>query len=309
MSKHRALDQLTTEQRHPSSMKIDTLPAIEIVQLMNQEDHRVCEAVEKEKAAIARTIECVADALRRGGRLIYLGAGTSGRLGVLDASECPPTFSTPPEWVVGLIAGGDQALRTAVEGAEDDRNGAKLPLQELNCGQGDVVIGIAASGRTPFVIGGLEWARQYGATTVGITCNSPSPLEDSADWVVAPVVGPEIISGSTRLKAGTATKMVLNMITTGAMIQLGKTYGNLMVDLTATNEKLKQRSHLLVKTITGLGAAEAERALRECDGEVKTAIVATQHQISPTEAREILGRCRGQLRQALDKELGGDDGA
>ena len=308
MSKHQALEQLTTEQRHPNSTKIDTLPTIEIVELMNQEDYRICEAVEKEKEAISRTIECVAEALGQGGRLIYLGAGTSGRLGVLDASECPPTFSTPPEWVVGIIAGGDQALRTAVEGAEDDRNGAKIPLQELNCGHRDVVIGIASSGRTPFVIGGLEWARQCGVTTVGITCNSPSPLEESADWVIAPVVGPEIISGSTRLKAGTATKMVLNMITTGAMIRLGKTYGNLMVDLKATNEKLKQRSHGLVKTLTGVGDTEAEQALRESDGEVKTAVVATYHQISPTEAREILNRFRGQLRPALDEGQGGRDG-
>jgi N-acetylmuramic acid 6-phosphate etherase len=308
MSKHRALEQLTTEQRHPDSMTIDTLPTIDIVQLMNQEDQRVCNAVEMEKDAIARTIERVADSLRQGGRLIYLGAGTSGRLGVLDASECPPTFSTPPDWIVGIIAGGDRALRSAVEGAEDDANGARLPLQELNCGNLDVVIGIASSGRTPFVLGGLQWARQQGATTVGITCNSMSPLEDCADWVIAPVVGPEIISGSTRLKAGTATKMVLNMITTGAMIRLGKTYGNLMVDLTATNEKLKQRSKLLVKTITGLDDAEAEGVLRQCDGEVKTAVVATHHQLSPDEARELLGRCRGQLRQALDGAAGGHHG-
>ena len=304
MSNPKALAHLTTEQRHPESTAIDSESAVEIVELMNREDVQVCEAVRKVKDSIARTIDQVTLCLRNHGRLIYLGAGTSGRLGVLDASECPPTFSTPPEWVVGIIAGGDRALRTAVEGAEDDRNGATDALKQMNCGPQDVVVGIASSGRTPYVLGGLEMARECGATTVGITCNAASPLEAHADWVIAPVVGPEIVSGSTRLKAGTATKMILNMITTGAMIRLGKTYGNLMVDLTATNEKLRQRSRMLVKTLTQQTEEEVERVLSLCDGEVKTAVVAIQSQLSPDEARQHLARCGGHLRRALNESRG-----
>ncbi len=304
MSNPKALAHLTTEQRHPESTSIDSESAVEIVELMNREDVQVCEAVRKVKDSIARTIDQVTLCLRNHGRLIYLGAGTSGRLGVLDASECPPTFSTPPEWVVGIIAGGDRALRTAVEGAEDDRNGATDALKQMNCGPQDVVVGIASSGRTPYVLGGLEMARECGATTVGITCNAASPLEAHADWVIAPVVGPEIVSGSTRLKAGTATKMILNMITTGAMIRLGKTYGNLMVDLTATNEKLRQRSRMLVKTLTQQTEEEVERVLSLCDGEVKTAVVAIQSQLSPDEARQHLARCGGHLRRALNESRG-----
>ena len=295
---------LTTEQRHPESTSIDSESAVEIVELMNREDVQVCEAVRKVKDSIARTIDQVTLCLRNHGRLIYLGAGTSGRLGVLDASECPPTFSTPPEWVVGIIAGGDRALRTAVEDAEDDRNGATDALKQMNCGPQDVVVGIASSGRTPYVLGGLEMARECGATTVGITCNAASPLEAHADWVIAPVVGPEIVSGSTRLKAGTATKMILNMITTGAMIRLGKTYGNLMVDLTATIEKLRQRSRMLVKTLTQQTEEEVERVLSLCDGEVKTAVVTIQSQLSPDEARQHLARCGGHLRRALNESRG-----
>ena len=304
MNNPKALAHLTTEQRHPESTSIDSESAVEIVELMNREDVQVCEAVRKVKDSIARTIDQVTLCLRNHGRLIYLGAGTSGRLGVLDASECPPTFSTPPEWVVGIIAGGDRALRTAVEGAEDDRNGATDALKQMNCGPQDVVVGIASSGRTPYVLGGLEMARECGATTVGITCNAASPLEAHADWVIAPVVGPEIVSGSTRLKAGTATKMILNMITTGAMIRLGKTYGNLMVDLTATNEKLRQRSRMLVKTLTQQTEEEVERVLSLCDGEVKTAVVAIQSQLSPDEARQHLARCGGHLRRALNESRG-----
>ena len=304
MSNPKALAHLTTEQRHPESTAIDSESAVEIVELMNREDVQVCEAVRKVKDSIARTIDQVTLCLRNHGRLIYLGAGTSGRLGVLDASECPPTFSTPPEWVVGIIAGGDRALRTAVEGAEDDRNGATDALKQMNCGPQDVVVGIASSGRTPYVLGGLEIARECGATTVGITCNASSPLEAHADWVIVPVVGPEIVSGSTRLKAGTATKMILNMITTGAMIRLGKTYGNLMVDLTATNEKLRQRSRMLVKTLTQQTEEEVERVLSLCDGEVKTAVVAIQSQLSPDEARQHLARCGGHLRRALNESRG-----
>lgn len=241
----------TTESRNPASERIDALTPLEFVRVMNGEDTRVAEAVGREAEPIARSIEVIADRLRRGGRLIYLGAGTSGRLGVLDASECPPTFSTPPEMVIGLIAGGSAALTRAVEGAEDHPEYAVADLRGVSLSAGDVVVGIATSGRTPYVIGGLDYARSVGAFAIGLVCTADSALAASADLMIAPVVGPEIITGSTRLKAGTATKLVLNMLTTGAMVQLGKTYGNLMVDLQATNAKLVARTRRIVAALTG----------------------------------------------------------
>ncbi len=294
------LAHLTTESQNPVSAEIDRLAPIEIVRLMNAEDATVAAAVAREEAAIARAIEVVADRLRRGGRLIYLGAGTSGRLGVLDAAECPPTFSTPPELVVGLIAGGPQAVLRAVEGAEDRREAAVADLESVGLAAGDVVFGIASSGRTPYVLAGLELARRRGAATIGLSCNRDAELAACADVVIAPVVGPEVLSGSTRLKAGTATKMVLNMVSTGAMIRLGKTYGNLMVDLRATSRKLVDRSRRIVATITGLGQPEAERLLAECGGEVKTAIVAHRRHVPADEARRLLAAAGGHLRAALD---------
>ena len=293
------MSQMTTEARNPASDKIDTLAPLEIVRLMNAEDARVAEAVGREAEAIARAVEVIADRLRGGGRLVYIGAGTSGRLGVLDASECPPTFSTPPEMVVGLIAGGYGALTRAVEGAEDAPESAVADLQKIYFSGGDCLVGIATSGRTPYVIGGLRYAREIGAFAIGLACNDASALAGVADLMITPVVGPEVISGSTRLKAGTATKLVLNTLTTGAMVLLGKTYGNLMVDLKATNTKLVVRSRRIVAELTGLSEAEAEEQLARCGGELKTAVVAYRRGVSAEEARKLLAAAGGQLRGAL----------
>jgi len=293
------MSQLTTEARNPASERIDTLSPLEIARLMNAEDARVPQAVGREAQAIARAMEVIAERLRTGGRLVYIGAGTSGRLGVLDASECPPTFSTPPELVVGLIAGGNSALTRAVEGAEDHPEQAVEDLKQIGLRAGDVLVGIATSGRTPYVIGGLCYAREIGAYAIGLACNDSSALTEVAELMITPIVGPEIISGSTRLKAGTATKLVLNMLTTGAMVLLGKTYGNLMVDLKATNTKLVQRTRRMVASLTGLSEDAAELKLKECDGELKTAVVAQRQGVSAAEARVLLEKAGGQLRGAL----------
>ena len=294
------LNQLTTEQRNPASEDIDRLSASQIVRLMNAEDAKVPEAVGRVAEPIARAIEGIAERIRRGGRLVYIGAGTSGRLGVLDATECPPTFSTPPELVVGLIAGGHAALTRSVEGAEDHPEYAEQDLQGIGLGEPDTVVGIATSGRTPYVIGGLKYARQIGALTVGISCNDVSVLSSECDIDISPVVGPEVVSGSTRLKAGTATKMVLNMLTTGAMVLLGKTYGNLMVDLRATNVKLTQRTCRIVAMLTQLSEREAQELLDRCDGELKTAVVVQRRKVLPDEARRLLADAGGHLRGAID---------
>ncbi len=293
------MSRLTTEARNPASERIDTLSPLDIVRLINEEDTRVPVAVSRESEAIAKGVEIIAQRLRAGGRLVYLGAGTSGRLGVLDASECPPTFSTPPELVVGVIAGGYGALTRAIEGAEDHPEAAVTDLKQINLSASDVLVGIATSGRTPYVIGGLQYARSIGAFAIGLACNDGSALASVADLMIAPVVGPEVISGSTRLKAGTATKLVLNTLTTGAMVLLGKTYGNLMVDLRATNTKLVARTRRIVAELTGLSEEAAEAKLRECDGELKTAVVAEVRGVSPAEAREFLRQAGGQLRGAL----------
>lgn len=290
---------LTTESRNPRSQDIDALSAIEIAKLMNDEDSQVAIAVGRELTSIASAIEVIANAFRNSGRLFYIGAGTSGRLGVLDASECPPTFSTQPAMVVGIIAGGSKALTTAVEGAEDDAEQGARDLQAHNFNSRDVLVGIATSGRTPYVIGALDYARSIGAMTIGLTCNAQSELHQHSDLILAPVVGPEILSGSTRLKSGTATKLILNMLTTGAMIKIGKTYGNLMVDLRASNSKLKLRSQRIVSDITGLTLEQSAEALQNCDGEVKTAIVATIRQVQADEARKLLTEAGGQLRLAI----------
>jgi N-acetylmuramic acid 6-phosphate etherase len=297
------MTQLTTEARNAASESIDRLSPLEIVRLMNAEDAQVAQAVGREASAIAQAIEVIAARLRSGGRLVYIGAGTSGRLGVLDASECPPTFSTPPELVVGLIAGGDTALRRAIEGAEDRPELAVEDLRRINLCAKDVFVGIASSGRTPYVIGGLNYAKQVGAFAIGFACNDGSALAGAADLMITPVVGPEVISGSTRLKAGTATKMVLNMLTTGVMVMLGKTYGNLMVDLKATNEKLVHRTRRILAALTGLSEEEAERQLARCDGELKTAAVAYHRNLSPDAARQWLAKCKGHLRPALETPL------
>src|SRR5262245_53394530 len=237
------MDHLQTEARNPASTDLDRLTPLELVRLMNAEDARVIPAVASQAEAIARAVEVIADRLRAGGRLIYTGAGTSGRLGVLDATECPPTFNATPGQVIGLIAGGPSALTRAVEGAEDRPELADHDLAAVHVSAKDVVVGIATSGRTPYVLGAVAYARRIGAFTIGLSCNADSDLIPEVDLAITPVVGPEVLSGSTRLKAGTATKLVLNMISTGAMVRLGKTFGNLMVDLRATNEKLRHRTN------------------------------------------------------------------
>lgn len=297
------LGDLTTEGRNPASEEIDRLSAFEIVHVMNREDARVAEAIGRIAGEIARAIDVIADRLSAGGRLIYIGAGTSGRLGVLDASECPPTFNSPPWQVIGLIAGGSKALTRAIEGAEDHPDLAVMDLERIGFSSGDVLVGIATSGRTPYVIGGLRHAQGIGACTIGISCNEDAELNEVSDLVLAPIVGPEIISGSTRLKAGTATKQVLNMLTTGAMVRLGKTYGNLMVDLQATNSKLADRSARIVAELTGLARKEADRLLEQCSGDVKTSFVVHRRGVTPAVARRILEQAGGRLRDALDRDV------
>jgi N-acetylmuramic acid 6-phosphate etherase len=307
-----SLGRLTTEAVNPASARIDELDAAAIVAVMNAEDALVAAAVARESAAIARAIDVIADRFRRGGRLVYIGAGTSGRLGVLDASECPPTFGTPPEMVVGLIAGGPQALTRAVEGAEDSRELAAADLAAIDLSAADVLVGIATSGRTPYVLGGLAHARAVGAFAIGFACNDNSELEPLTDLMIVPRVGPEIVTGSTRLKAGTATKMVLNMLTTGAMIRIGKTYGNLMVDLRATNTKLVARTRRIVTLLTGASEEEAERLVAAADGELKTAVVSRARGVSPADARRLLAEAGGHLRRAVGdaplRPRGPDDG-
>ena len=294
------LNNLTTESRNPASEAIDTLSAADIVDLMNSEDASVAAAVGKQRESIARAIEVIADRLRSEGRLIYIGAGTSGRLGVLDASECPPTFNTDPSQVVGLIAGGQTAMFRAVEGAEDSPETAAADLKGIDLSDKDVLVGIATSGRTPYVIGGLKYARSIGCCAIGFSCNDDAALAECSDLTIIPVVGPEVVCGSTRLKAGTATKMVLNMLTTGAMVLLGKTYGNLMVDLRASNVKLIERTRRIVSELTDLSEADAEKLLDRCDGELKTAVVAQLCGLSAEEARVRLEEAGGHLRRALE---------
>ncbi|MCX7840138.1 MAG: N-acetylmuramic acid 6-phosphate etherase [Anaerolineae bacterium] len=288
-----------TEATNAATVDIDTLPTLEMVQRINAEDHRVAPAVAAELPAIARAIDAIAERMRRGGRLIYIGAGTSGRLGVLDAAECPPTFSTSPDQVVALIAGGERALTHAIEGAEDDEDAGGRDIAALNVSERDCVVGIAASGRTPYVIGGLREAKRRGAFIVSVACNRPAPIHDLADVSIAPLVGPEVIAGSTRLKAGTAQKMVLNILSTGTMIRLGKTFGNLMVDVQATNTKLRERARRIVAQVCNVSDEKADALLARCDGEVKTAIVVARAGVSPDEARARLRAVNGVVRDAL----------
>lgn len=288
-----------TETRNAASATIDSLSPLQIVRLMNAEDQHVIDAVAREELAIARAIDVIAERFAIGGRLIYVGAGTSGRLGVLDASECPPTFSSDPEMVVGLIAGGRDALTRAIEGAEDNALAAVSELKTLHVADRDVVMGIATSGRTPYVLGALKYARSIGAFTIGFACNQGSAVARVAELMIAPIVGPEVITGSTRLKAGTATKLVLNMLTTGAMVRIGKTYGNLMVDLRATNDKLRDRAERIVADLTNLSQPQSAELLNRCGGEVKTAIVAAIRNVSPDEARRLLSERAGHLRATL----------
>lgn len=294
-----SLGGLTTEGRNPASLDLDKLSALEIVKLINAEDAKIARAVDLVAPAIARAIDVIAQRMADGGRLIYVGAGTSGRLGVLDAVECPPTFSTDPAQVVGLMAGGPAGLMLAVEGAEDSPEQGAQDLLEIELNDKDVVVGIAASGRTPYVIGALDYARSLGAYAIGFSCNEAAELNQHSDLSIAPVVGPEVLTGSTRMKAGTATKMVLNMLTTGAMVLMGKTYSNLMVDLRATNVKLLERSTRIVAELAQCDIQTAGDMLAETDGEVKTAVVAISRQLSASDARALLETVGGHLREAL----------
>lgn len=296
------MTRMQTESPNPNSEQVDQLDALAIVDLINDQDRTVAAAVATQRSAIAQAIELVASTLARGGRLIYVGAGTSGRLGVLDASECPPTFSTSPQSIIGIIAGGEPALTQAIEGAEDDVIAAVEDLQRIDFSSRDLLFGIATSGQTPYVLAAVAHARSIGAATVGLTCNEATPLHALVDVIIAPIVGPEVITGSTRMKAGTATKMILNMVTTGTMIRLGKTYGNLMVDLRATNAKLKRRCVRIVCGLTDLGEADAQSLLGRTNGEVKTAIVAHRCHVSVEVARERLAQAEGRLRTALELE-------
>ena len=294
-------NELTTEARNSDSENLDELDTMDLVLLINREDAKVSLAVHEQARQIAQAIDLIAAKLNGGGRLIYVGAGTSGRLGVLDAAECPPTFNADPGQVSGLIAGGSAALKNAVAGAEDSESGGASDLKEIKLSADDVVVGITASGNAPYVLGALAFARSIGAGTVGFSCNRGTEVLEGADIGIAVIVGPEVLSGSTRMKAGTATKMVLNMLTTGVMVTLGKTYGNLMVDLQAANSKLEDRAVRIVVALTDLSFAAASDLLASCDGEVKTAIVCQRLASSPEAARSRLQLSNGRLRAALRK--------
>jgi N-acetylmuramic acid 6-phosphate etherase len=293
-------DTRLTERRNPRSAAIDTASSLEIVDLIGAEDAGVPAAVAKARNEIARTIDLIEDAFRSGGRLVYVGAGTSGRLGVLDAAECPPTFGTPPDMVIGLIAGGPPALVRSIEGAEDDTAAADREMSSLHISRKDVVVGIAASGTTPYVGAALATAQGLSARTVFLSCSHPPmQLQDSCDVCITVLVGPEVVTGSTRMKAGTATKLVLNTLTTGAMIRIGKTYGNLMVDLRAWNEKLVDRSQRIVMEAAGVDRSAARKAIEAADGSVKTAIVMARRGVARSEAERLLAEHAGRVRSVL----------
>jgi N-acetylmuramic acid 6-phosphate etherase len=294
------LENLGTEASRPELSDVDRLPTAEIAALMNAGDAEVPAAVAERLPDIAAAIDGIVERMARGGRLFYVGAGTAGRLGVLDASECPPTFSTRPGQVVGVIAGGPDALVASVEGAEDDAGQAAADLCELRLGPDDAVVGVSASGRTPYALGAVAYARERGALTVGVSGNRGSALGAAAEHVIEVVTGPEFVAGSTRLKAGTAQKLVLNMLSTITMIRLGKTYGNLMVDMRASNDKLRARSHRIVALTTGATDAEIEAALSATGGEVKDAILTLVGGVDTTTAARLLTAAGGRLRDAID---------
>ena len=293
------LSTLITEQRNPNSMHVDSLSALEIVQLMNDEDKQVPVAIEKCLSQIAQAVECIVAAFQQGGRLVYIGAGTSGRLGVLDASECPPTFGVSPEMVKGIIAGGERALRHPIEGAEDSKTQAVVDLQTIQFSSQDVLVGIAASGRTPYVIGALEYAKSLGSVTVSIASNPNSAMANIVDIAIDTVVGPEVLTGSSRLKSGTAQKLVLNMLTTASMILMGKCYQNLMVDVQASNEKLKARAIRIVMQATDCDKALAEETLKQADQNAKLAIMMILSGLDRVQAEALLEKHQGKLQLAL----------
>ncbi len=302
------LKDLTTEQRNAASMKIDAETVLGALRIINNEDKKVAQAVEAQISSIAQAVELVVKAFRGGGRLIYVGAGTSGRLGVLDAAECPPTYGSDPEMVQGIIAGGEQAMFRSQEGAEDKESAGAAEVEAKNVGSADVVCGVAASLRTPFVVGAVKRAKKLGARTLFVTTNPRSKLElleykelaDAIDVAICPEVGPEVIMGSTRMKSGTAQKLVLNMITTTAMVRLGKVYENMMIDLQMTNQKLRERAKRIVMTITGLGYEEAESSLQQADWHVKTALVMVKAGVGKEEAARRLQQADGFVRPAIE---------
>lgn len=294
------LQKIATEQRNPNTMNIDTLSTLDMVKLINQEDHRVADAVGEVTDKIAQAVDVIAEKLAAGGRLIYCGAGTSGRLGILDAVECPPTYSTDPETVQALMAGGYGAIFKAVEGAEDSKELGVQDMQNIHFGPKDVLVGIAASGRTPYVRGCMEYAKQLGAPTIAVTCCPGSELDQFADIGIAPAPGPEVVTGSTRMKSGTAQKMVLNMLSTGAMIKLGKVYGNLMVDVKPSNEKLIRRCVTIVCSAAECTEAEATKALEECDYRPKVAIVMVLRGVNADTACAMLQKAEGRIAKVLE---------
>lgn len=294
------LSKMVTESRNEASTHIDQLSTIEMLQVINNEDKKVPLAVEKTLPQIAQLVDKVAAAFQQGGRLIYSGAGTSGRLGILDASECPPTYGTPHEQVIGLIAGGHQAIFRAVENAEDKPELGEQDLKNIDFNQKDILVGIAASGRTPYVLGAMKYARSLGATVASISCNPDSPVSQAADIAITPIVGAEVVTGSSRMKAGTAQKLILNMITTGAMIRIGKVFGNLMVDVEATNAKLIERQTKIVMEATECDRQSAESALQQCDRHCKTAILMILSGLNSDEARQLLAKNHGFIRTALN---------
>ena len=296
------IQSLATEQRNPASKDFDNSSIQQILEIINTEDHLVPIAVRREIPYIAQAVELVVNAFKEGGRLFYVGAGTSGRLGIVDASECPPTYGTPPEMVQGLIAGGSQAVFKSKEGAEDLEENGVIAIKEAQVTSSDVVCGIAASRRTPYVVGAVKYARQIGCKTLFITCNPRSSFTLDVDVAMCPVVGPEVIMGSTRMKSGTAQKLVLNMITTTAMVQMGKVYENMMVDLQMTNKKLVERSIRTVMMITGTTYEEASHTLKEASGHVKTALVMLLANMTKQEAQDRLKNTEGFVRRAISSQ-------
>lgn len=298
-----SFEELATERRNPATVELDTCSALDVVRLIQQEDETVAASVRAALPDIATAVDWIAAGFKAGGRLIYVGAGTSGRLGILDAVECPPTFGTPQDMVIGVIAGGPAAVFQAVEGAEDDPVRGAEEVGALYLRAADVVVGIAASGRTPYVMGALRFAAEKGCATVAVVCVPDAALSKVARLTIAVPVGPEVIAGSTRMKAGTAQKMVLNMLSTAAMVRLGKTYGNLMVDVKATNDKLRARARRIVREATGVEASAADEALAKTDGAVKVAIVTLVTGVSVAEAQRRLHAADGSVRGAIEKAV------
>ena len=292
---------IKTEERNERTANIDALSTIDMVRLINDEDKKVALAVEQEAEHIAAAVDVIAAQLKAGGRLIYCGCGTSGRLGVLDAVECPPTYSTDPDLVVGLIAGGYNAMFRAVEGAEDDASLGEKDLKDINFSARDVLVGIAASGRTPYVLGAMDYARSVGARVIGVTCCPGSLVTEAAEIAIAPAPGPEVVTGSTRMKSGTAQKMVLNMLSTGAMIKLGKVYGNLMVDVKPSNQKLVNRCQRIVSSAAEVDEDAARDALDQCGYRPKTAIVMLRLGVGAEEAKNLLEQSGGRVAMALER--------